>query len=146
MTLPSTNRKKVDAMCIRFLSLVPKAMLIPKTEEKTVFRLVANTFDKLESAKKRKSELSQLGIATFVAVNDAGYSVISGSHFSEALALEEQKNLAAKNITATILELRLPLKQWQMKSTESFAIRDAVTMAGRLAKAGVITTLQPAAD
>jgi hypothetical protein len=146
VTLPSTNRKRVDAMCIRFLSLIPKAMLIPKTEERTVYRLVANTFDKLESAKKRKVELSQHGIATFVIANDSGYSVIAGSHFIEALALEEQKILASKNITSTILELRLPLKQWLMKSTESFAIRDAVNMAGRLAKTGVITTLEPAAD
>jgi hypothetical protein len=146
VTLPSTNRKRVDAMCLRFLSLIPKAMLIPKTEERTVYRLVANTFDKLESAKKRKTELSRHGIATFVVANDARYSVIAGSQFTEALALEEQKILASNNITTTILELRLPLKQWLMKSTESFAIRDAINMAGRLAKIGVITTLEPAAD
>ncbi len=145
VTVPSTNKTKVDAMCIKFLSLIPKAMLIPKTEERTVYRLVANTFDRLESAKKRKAELSRQGIATFIVTDDTGYAVIAGSHVTGTLALEEQKQLAAKNITASIRELRVPLKEWQMKSTESFSIRDAVIMAGRLAKLGVITTLQPAA-
>lgn len=146
VTMPSTNKKRVDAMCIKFLSIIPKAKLIPKMEVRTVFRLVANSYDKLEAAKKRKTELTGLGIATFVAVNDTGYSVIAGSHFTEPLALEEQRTLTEKNVSTTIHELRLPLKEWQMISTESFTIRDAVIMASRLAKIGVITTLQPAAN
>jgi len=146
VTLPSTNKKRVDAMCIRFLSVIPKAMLIPKTEERTVYRLVAKTFDKIESAKKRKAELSQHRESPFLAVNENGYSVVVSSQLSETLALAEQKRLAGKNITTSILELRLPLKQFQMRSNESFAIRDAVSLAARLAKIGVITTLEPTAD
>jgi hypothetical protein len=146
MTLPSTNRKKVDAMCIRFLSLIPKARLIPTTEERTVYRLVAGTFATIESAKKRKAELAQHGGSPFVVGDDTGYSVIAASQLTESLALAEQQRLAARKITTTIRELRLPLKEWQMKSNESFVIRDAVILAGRLAKIGVITILEPAAD
>jgi len=145
VTAPSINKKKVDAMCIKFLSLIPKAMLIPKTEERAVFRLVANTYDRLESAKKRKAELSHHGMDTFIVVDDTGYSVIAGSHVTETLALEEQRQLAARNVTATIREQTVPLKEWQMKSTQSFTIREAVIMANKLAKLGVITTLVPAA-
>jgi hypothetical protein len=72
--------------------------------------------------------------------------VIAGSQLTEALAVAEQKRLARNNISTMILALRLPLKQWQMKSTESFSIRDAVTMAGKLAKIGVITTIEQTAD
>lgn len=146
MTLPSTNRKKVDAMCLRFLSLIPKARLIPKTEERTVYRLVAGTFATLESAKKRKAELSQHGGSPFLVRDDNGYSVIAGSQLTESLALAEQQRLAARKITTTIRELRLPLREWQMMSNESFVIRDAVVLAGRLAKIGVVTILEPAAD
>jgi len=39
----------------------------------------------------------------------------------------------------------MPLKQWQMKSTESFPIRDAVIIANKLAGMGVITTIEQAA-
>jgi hypothetical protein len=143
VTLPSTNKKRVDAMCIKFLYVIPKAVLTPKTAERTVYRLVANTFDTIESAKKRKAELLQHCESPFVLKSDQGYSVIAGSQLTEALAAAEQKRLAAKNISTTILELMLPLKQWQMKSTESFTIRDAVIMASRLAKVGVITTIEP---
>jgi hypothetical protein len=143
VTLPSTNKKRVDAMCIKFLYVIPKAVLTPKTAERTVYRLVANTFDTIESAKKRKAELRQHCESPFVLKSDQGYSVIAGSQLTEALAAAEQKRLAAKNISTTILELMLPLKQWQMKSTESFTIRDAVIMASRLAKVGVITTIEP---
>lgn len=146
MTLPSTNRKKVDAMCLRFLSLIPKARLIPKTEERTVYRLVAGTFATLESAKKCKAELSQHGGSPFLVRDDNGYSVIAGSQLTESLALAEQQRLAARKITTTIRELRLPLREWQMMSNESFVIRDAVILAGRLAKIGVVTILEPAAD
>jgi hypothetical protein len=143
VTLPSTNKKRVDAMCIKFLYVIPKAVLTPKTAERTVYRLVANTFDTIESAKKRKAELLQHCESPFVLKSSQGYTVIAGSQLTEALAAAEQKRLAAKNISTTILELRLPLKQWQMKSTESFTIRDAVIMASRLAKVGVITTIEP---
>lgn len=145
VTLPSTNKKRVDAMCIRFLSLIPKAMLIPKTAERTVYRLIANTFDSIEPAKKRKAELAQHCESPFIVSSDHGYSVIAGSQLTEMLAVAEQKRLAAENISTTILELRLPLKQWQMKSTKSFTIRDAVILASRLARIGVITTIEPAA-
>jgi hypothetical protein len=145
VSLPSTNKKRVDTMCIKFLYVIPKAMLTPKTAERTVYRLVANTFDTLESAKKRKAELLQRCESPFVLKSNQGYSVIAGSQLTEALAVAEQKRLASKNISVTILELRLPLKQWQMRSTESFTIRDAVIMASKLAKAGVITTLEPSA-
>ena len=145
-TLPSTNKKRVDAMCLRFLSLLPKAKLIPRTEDRTVFRLVVGTFDRLDAAKKRKSELAALGIAAFVAVDEPGYSVVAGSHFTAELALEEQQLLTGKNVTSSIRELRLPLKEWQMRSTESFPLRDAVIMAGKMTMVGVTTTLEPAAD
>jgi hypothetical protein len=145
VTLPSTNKKRVDAMCIKFLYVIPKAVLTPKTAERTVYRLVANTFDTIESAKKRKAELLQHCESPFVLKSNQGYSVIAGSQLTEALAAAEQKRLAAKNISTTILELRVPLKQWQMKSTESFTIRDAVIMASKLAKVGVITTIEPTA-
>lgn len=145
VSLPSTNKKRVDVMCTRFLSLIPKAMLIPKTEERTIYRLIAKTFDTIESAKKLKTKLLQQCESPFVVKNDHGFTVIASSQLTEASALAEQKRLARKNIPTTILELRLPLKQWQMNSTESFTIRDAVIMASRLAKIGVITTLEPAA-
>ena len=145
VTLPSSNKKRVDTMCIRFLSLIPKAMLIPKTAESTVYRLITNTFDTIESAKKRKAELLHYCESPFVVKSNNGYSVIAGSQLTEALAVAEQKRLAGKNISTTILELRLPLKQWQMKSTESFKIRDAVSMASKLAKIGVITTIESTA-
>lgn len=141
-TLPSTNKKRVDAMCIKFLSLIPKARLIPKTEESTVYRLIVDTFDTIEPAKKRKAELLRHCESPFIMKSDHGYSVIAGSQLTEALAVEEQKRLAGKNISTTILQLRLPLKQWQMKSTVSFNIRDAVIMASKLAKIGVITTIE----
>jgi hypothetical protein len=54
--------------------------------------------------------------------------------------------LSGKNIPTTIVELKLPLKQWQMRSTESFDIRVAVSLASKLAKIGVITTIVPADD
>jgi hypothetical protein len=145
VTLPSTNKKRVDAMCLRFLSLLPKAKLIPETSERRVYRLVAKTYDTIEPAKRRKAELLPHCESPFVLKNDYGYTVIAGSQLTEALAVAEQKRLAAKNISTAIVELRLPLKQWRMKSTESFTIRDAVIMASRLAKIGVITTLEPAA-
>lgn len=145
VTLPSTNKKRVDAMCLRFLSLIPRAKLIPNTAERTVYRLIANTFDSIESAKKRKAELVQHCESPFVMKSSQGYSVIAGSQLTETLAVAEQKRLAGKNIVTTIVELRLPLKQWQMKSTESFDIRDAVIIASKLAKIGVITTIEPTA-
>jgi len=145
VTLPSTNKKRVDAMCIRFLSLIPKAMLIPRTTERTVYRLSANTFDSLESAKKRKAELLHHCDSPFVVKSEQGFSVIAGSQLTETLAVAEQKRLARKGISSTILELRVPLKQWQMKSTESFNIRDAVIMASKLAKIGVIATIEQTA-
>lgn len=145
VTLPSTNKKRVDAMCIKFLSVIPKAMLIPKTEESTVYRLIADTFDTIESTKKRKAELLRHCESPFVVKGDYGYSVIAGSQLTEPLAVTEQKRLAGKNISTTILKLRLPLKQWQMKSSESFNIRDAVIMASRLAQIGVITTIEQTA-
>jgi len=145
VTLPSTNKKRIDAMCIRFLSLIPKAMLIPITAESTVYRLIAGTFDSIESAKKRKAELLHHCESPFVVKNNQGYAVIAGSQLTETLAVAEQKRLAAKHISTTILELRVPLKQWQMKSTESFTIRDAVTLASKLTRIGVITTIEPVA-
>jgi hypothetical protein len=143
VTLPSTNKKRVDAMCIKFLSFIPKAMLIPKTVESPVYRLVAYTSDTIEAAKKRKNKLSQQFETSFVAKSVDGYSVIAGSQLTEALAVEEQKRLAGKNLSTTIVELRLPLKQWYMRSTESFTIRDAVVLASKLSKVGVITTIEP---
>jgi len=82
----------------------------------------------------------------FVLKNDQGYSVIAGSQLTEALAVAEQKRLAGKNISTTIIKLSLPLKLWQMKSTESFPVRDAVILANKLAKMGVITTIEQATD
>jgi hypothetical protein len=146
VTLPSTNKKRVDAMCIRYLSLIPKAMLIPKTAESTVYRLIANSFDSIDSAKKRKAELLRYCETPFVVKSDQGYTVIAGSQLTGALAVAEQKRLADKNISTTILELRVSLKQWQMKSAESFDIRDAVIMANKLAKAGVIAIIEPTAQ
>jgi len=146
ITLPSTNKKRVDAMCIKFLSLIPKAKLVPKTEESTVYRLIADTFDSIEPTKKRKAELMRHCESPFVLKNDQGYSVIAGSQLTEDLAVAEQKRLAGKHISTTIIKLTLPLKQWQMKSTESFPIRDAVIMANKLAKMGVITTIEQAVD
>lgn len=145
VTLPTPNKKRVDAMCLKFLSLIPKAMLIPKTSESTVYRLIANTFDTSESAKKRKAELVKYCESPFVVRSEQGYCVIAGSQLTETLAVAEQKRLAGKNIQTTILELRLTLKEWQMKSTESFNIRDAVIMASRLAEIGVLTTIEPTA-
>jgi len=145
VTLPSTNKKRVDAMCIKFLSLVPKAMLVPKTEESTVYRLIADTYDSIEPTKKRKAELMRYCESPFVLKNDHGYSVIAGSQLTEALALAEQKRLAGKHISTTIIKLTMPLKQWQMKSTGSFPIRDAVIIANKLAGMGVITTIEQAA-
>ncbi len=132
-------------MCLKFLSLIPKAMLVPKTEESTVYRLIADTFYSIEPTKKRKAELMRHCESPFVLKNDQGYLVIAGSQLTEALALAEQKRLADKRISTTIIKLTLPLKQWQMKSTESFPIRDAVIMANKLAKLGVITTIEQAA-
>jgi len=132
-------------MCIRFLSLIPKAMLIPKTEESTVYRLIAGTFDSLETAKKRRAELLRHCESPFVVKNNQGYAVIAGSQLTKTLAVAEQNRMAAKHISTTILELRVPLKQWQMKSTESFTIRDAVVLASKLTGIGVITTIEPAA-
>jgi hypothetical protein len=146
VTVPSTNKVKVDAKCIKFLSVIPKAKLIPKTEVRTIYRLIADRFDKIESAKKLKADLLKHCESPFVVKDDTGYSVIASSQFTETSALSEQKRLARKNISTTILVLKLPLKQWQMKSTESFTIRDAVVMASTLAKIGVITTLEPATD
>jgi hypothetical protein len=146
VTLPSTNKKRVDAMCIRFLSLLPKAKLIPETSERSVYRLAAGSYDRIETARKRKAELLPHCESPFVLKNDQGYTVIAGSQLTETLAVAEQKRLAAKNISTTILELRLPLKQWHMKSSESFTIRDAVIMANRMARIDVTTTLEPAAD
>jgi hypothetical protein len=144
VTLPSTNRKRVDVMCIKFLSVIPKAKLVPKTEESTVYRLIADTFDSIEPTKKRKAELMRHCESPFVLKNDQGYSVIAGSQLTEDLAVAEQKRLAGKNISTTIIKLSLPLKQWQMKSTESFPVREAVIMANKLARMGVITTIEQA--
>ena len=146
VTLPSTNKKRVDAMCIRFLSLIPKAMLIPKTSENIVYRLIINTFDTIESARKHKAELLRHCESPFVVKSNQGYTVIAGSQLTEVLAVAEQKRLAGKNISTTILELKLPLKQWQMKSAESFSIRDAVIMASKLARVGVTTTIEQTDD
>jgi hypothetical protein len=146
VTLPSTNTKRVNAMSIKFLSLIPKAMLIPKTSEHTVYRLVANTFDSFELSKKRKTELLQQCESPFIVKSNDGYSVIASSQLTETLAGLEHKILAGKNIPTTIVELKLPLKQWQMRSTESFDIRVAVSLASKLAKIGVITTIVPADD
>jgi hypothetical protein len=145
-TLPSTNKKRVDAMCVKFLTLIPKAMLIPRTVDSSVYRLISGTFDSIESARRHKTGLMQFCESPFVLKTDQGYTVIAGSQLSEALALAEQKRLEGKNVSTTILELRLPLKHWQMKSTESFSIRDAVIMASRLAAIGVITTIEPSSQ
>jgi hypothetical protein len=143
VTLPSTNKKRVDSMCIKFLSLIHKAKLIPKTEERTIYRLITDKYVNIESAKRLKAELLKQCETPFVIKNDNGYSVVASSQLTENFALAEQKRLASKNIPTTILVLSLPLKQWQMKTTESFNIRDAVLMASRLAKIGVIATLEP---
>jgi hypothetical protein len=143
VTLPSTNKKRVDAMSARFISLVPKAMLISKTPETTVYRLIANRFDSIESAKKRQTELLQHCKSPFVVKSDQVYSVIAGSLFTETSAAVEQKRMAGKNIPTAILKLRLPLKHWQIKSTESFDIRDAVNLASKLDKMGVTAILKP---
>jgi|GEM_PF-5541464 len=142
VTVPSTNRKRVDAMCIKFLSLIPKARLIPKTVESTVYRLITDTFETVDPAKKRKAELLRFCESPFVMKSDAGYTVIAGSQLTETLAMEEQMRLASKNISTTIRELRLPLKHWQMKSSESYNLRDAVDLASKLVRIGVITTIE----
>ena len=146
VTLPTTNKKRVDAMCLKFLSVIPKAILVPKVSESNVYRLITDTFDTLESAKKRKAELRYCCESPFVLKNDHGYSVIAGSQLTETLAVAEQKRLAGKNISTTILELRLPLKEWQMRNAESFDIREAVIMASKLAEIGVMTTIEATAD
>jgi hypothetical protein len=146
MTLSSTNKKRVDAMCVKFLTIIPKAMLIPHTTESTVYRLLANTYDTIELAKKRKAELLRYSESPFVVKNNQGYSVVAGSQLTETLALAEQKKLAGNDISSTIQELRLPLKRWQMKSTESYTIRDAVLLASKLAKIGVIAIIVPATE
>jgi len=51
--------------------------------------------------------------------------------------------LAAKKIVTTIHELRVALKEWQMRSEESFCLRDAVHIAAKLSELGVVTTLEP---
>lgn len=145
VTVPSINQKRVDTICIKFLSLIPKARLIPNISEGTVYRLIANRFDNLESAKKRKAELMKQNESAFIVKGNQGYTVIVASHLSTTLAVEEQNRLAGKHIATTILELRIPLKQWQMKSTESFTIRDAVFLANMLANMGVTTTIEPTA-
>jgi hypothetical protein len=144
VTLPSTNKKRVDAMCIRFLSLLPKAKLIPETTERRVYRLEAGTYDRIEPARKRKAQLLPHCESPFVLKNDHGYTVIAASQLSEELAVAEQKRLAARSIPTTVVELRLSLKQWRMKSAESFTIREGVIMANRMARIGVTTTLEPA--
>lgn len=144
VTVPSTNRHRVNAMALKFLSLIPKAKLIPKTEESTVYRLVAATCDTLDSARKRAKELSPAGESPFVTTEKSGYAVIAGSQLTETLALAEQQRLAARNIPTEIREQRVPLRKWQMKSNESFPIREAVTLAGKLSQIGVTTTLEPA--
>lgn len=144
VTVPSTNRHRVNAMSLQFLSLIPRAKLIPKTEENTVYRLVANTYDTIGPARKRVKELSHACESPFVTTEESGYAVIAGSQLTEALALAEKERLAAKNIPTEIYELRVPLRKWQMKSSESFSVREAVTLAGKLSKCGVITTLEPA--
>jgi hypothetical protein len=131
-------------MSLQFLSLIPRAKLIPKTEENTVYRLVANTYDTIGPARKRAKELSHACESPFVTTEASGYSVIAGSQLTEALALAEKERLAARNIPTEIYELRVPLRKWQMKSSESFSVREAVTLAGKLSKCGVITTLEPA--
>ena len=129
-------------MCIKFLSLIPKARLIPKTVESTVYRLITDTFETVDPAKKRKAELLRFCESPFVMKSDAGYTVIAGSQLTETLAMEEQMRLVSKNISTTIRELRLPLKHWQMKSSESYNLRDAVDLASKLVRIGVITTIE----
>ena len=145
VTVPSPNKKRIDAMCFKYLSLIPKAKLIPKTSETTVYRLVANTYDTLEQARRRKSEI-KIGETPFVMTSEHGFSVIVGSQLTVELAQAEQKRLAVKNISTTILEMRVPLKQWYMKSDEAFDLRHAVVVASKLAAAGVVTILEPAAS
>jgi hypothetical protein len=142
-TLPSINRKKVDAMCLRFLSLIPKAMLIPRSRERTVYRLVTDNYDTLEAAKRRKAELSHYSEEPFILKENASYYVVVGSFSTEESAQVEQRRLADKRITTSVVERTLFLKHWQMKSTESYSIRDAVIMASKLSKAGVTTVLEP---
>lgn len=145
-TLPSTNKKRVDAMCIKFLSLIPKAKLVPATAENTVYRLIADTFDTLDPAKKRTAELKRFCESPFVLKTGHGYTVIAASHMTGPSAAAEQRRLAARNIPTTIAEVRVPLKKWQMRSSESFTIREAVSKASALSKIGVTTTLEPSAD
>ena len=143
-TIPSPNRKKVDAMCLRYLGILPKAVLIPKNEERTVYRLIAGTFDTVSEAKKRRNELAGRIDSPFV-INDGGkYSVVVASHLTEALAGMEQVQLAARGIDAAVKTQRINLKLWQMKSIESFKLRDAVDLTGKMAVVGVTTLLEPA--
>lgn len=143
VTVPATNKKRVDAMCIRYLSVIPKAKLIPKASETTVYRLIATTHDTLPAAKKRRNDLLPYGESPFVMTTSYGYSVVVGSQLTEALAEAERQRLAAKNIVTTIHELRVALKEWQMRSEESFSLRDAVHIAAKLSELGVVTTLEP---
>ncbi len=143
VSVPSTNKKRIDAMCIRYLSVIPKAKLVPKTSETTVYRLIANAYDSLAAAKKRTAELRPYGESPFVMSTSQGYSVVVGSQLTKELAVAEQKRLARKNIATTVLELQVPLKEWQMRSEQSFNLRYAVSVASKLAELGVTTTLEP---
>lgn len=123
-------------------SEIPRSEVVSKNENKVYYRLVVGCFNDIGSAKKLNAELSRKSIPSFITLSRKKYSVIASSHLSEQYALEEQKLLADKNVRSSIIKTTRSLPYWQIRSIDTYEIREAVYTASIMTMKDLITTVE----
>lgn len=146
VTPPSLNKKKVESTFKKIRAEIPKAEIRNKIEERLFYRLVVRCFDNIAPAKSLQADLTKSSRTPFILQENNTYCVVASSQMTHEAAVAEQKQLAAKQISAHIVELNLPLPHWQVKSGNYHDLRDAVNMANSMSMKGLITTIEPLED
>jgi hypothetical protein len=141
-TLPSVNRKKAESLLTAIQPMVPEAELCSKPKNRIANRLVVECFDNLAAARKLHAEMYRTIKTTFMVKSDRSYCVVAGSQLTEKAATIEKKELADKQIAATIVKKKVSLPHWQIKAGGFHDLKEAVIQANNLSESGIITTIE----
>lgn len=147
VTPATLNKKKTETTLKKLQSAVPGAEIKDELKERNFYRLVVKCFNSLSPAKSLQTDLLKLSKSTFIIQTNNSYCVAAGSQLNHDAALAEQKQLAKKHISATIVKLTLPLPHWQVKLGDYSALRDAIIAANNLSNnsdtAALIKVVEP---
>lgn len=142
VTAPSPKREEVEAVLEKVRAEVPRAEIIKVPGEKLYYRLVAGHFNDAASALRLRSDLAKRNITSYILQSKNRYRVIVSAHVSKEYAREEQRQLASKNITCSIVTYNQPLLNWRISSVDTFELRDAVYAASIMTSKDVVTTIE----